>query len=309
MSRSRTGLWIPTVLVAVALIGLGSWTLHQQQRLLSAQLQNGGFERSVAVQGLFEQLRMESLSSKASALAENQAFVAYVVQALNLGALPDSATDISSVSDLLGERAEQLGFAVTAVIDDSGRVMTSSDAAVPRGQKVGNDTLLDRIVDNDQAEATVIDAGNGPLLAAIAPMQRGGLFDGFLLAGLRLDGAMMEDLAQAAAAEVSLLQLNRGEVTLRYSNAPPALQLQLPQLVGNDWSGYQGEAITLQADTDTLRLNRLFGAEQLLLAYHLPAEAVTPALEAVSRPLLIAYLGCALLLALWLWWLRRQRLA
>ena len=309
MSRfSKRGLIIPTMVLAAALVGLGYWTLSQQQRLLSGSLRAGGFERAAAVQELFEQLRVDSLSSKASALADNQAFVAYAAQALNVGALPDSPVDVSSVSDLLGERAEQQGFAVAAVIDSSGRVLASSDAAVTRGQNLQRDAVLDQVAESGSAAITVLEGGNAPVLAAIVPMQRGGLFDGFLLAGLRVDAAMMEDLAQATAAEVSLLQRSKDQVILRFSNAPPELQQQLPDLVARAPSIPADDEILLQTGDDTLRLNRLFAADQLLLAYHLPAEAISPSLQAVARPLQIAYLGCGLLFALWLWWMRRRLL-
>lgn len=304
--KRQQGLLIPGLLLAAALAGLTVWALQLQQRVLTEQLQRTGYERSVAVQGLFEQLRVDALNSKGSALANNQAFVAYVAQALNLGGLPDGGVDVSSVSDLLGERAQQLEFAVAAVLDASGRVLASSDAVVPRGQRLSDEALLDRIVDNNLAQATVVDMGNGPVLASVSPMQRGGLFDGFLLAGLRLDAAMMEELAQAAAAEVTLLQLSRGEVNLRYSNSPRDLQQQLPELVGTDWAIHQRPDAMLSAGSESLRLSSLFGADQLLLAYHLPVEATETVLQAVARPLLIAAVIGLALLALWLWWLGRR---
>lgn len=304
--KRNPGLLMPALLLVLAVGGLMVWAMLQQQRVLAEQLQRTGYERSVAVQGLFEQLRVDALNSKGSALADNQAFVAYVAQALNLGGLPDGGVDVSSVSDLLGERAKQLEFAVAAVLDDSGRVLASSDGAVPRGQRINDQDLLDSVVDDNLAQATVIDMGNGPVLASISPMRRGGLFDGFLLAGLRLDAQMMEELAQAAAAEVTLLQLNRGEVSLRYSNSPQELQQQLPALVGTDWSIHQGPNTTLSAGTESVRLNPLFADDQLLLAYHLPADATQPVLEEVNRPLqLVGAIGVALLL-IWVWWLSRR---
>ncbi len=304
--KRQQGLLIPGLLLVSVMAVLIFWASYQQQRVLAEQLQRTGYERSVAVQGLFEQLRVDALNSKGSALANNQAFVAYVAQALNLGGLPDGAVDVSSVSDLLGERAQQLEFAVAAVLDDSGRVLASSDAVVPRGQRISDQDLLDSVVDNNLPQTTVIDMGNGPVLASVSPMRRGGLFDGFMLAGLRLDAAMMEELAQAAAAEVSLLQLNRGEVSLRYSNSAPNLQQQLPALVGTDWAIHQGPQSMLSTGTETLRLNSLFGADQLLLAYHLPASASKPVLDEVNRPLLLAGAIGIALFAIWLWWLSRR---
>jgi len=188
------------------LLGAGHWQLHRLQASSSQALQ----ARALAVQALMEQEQRTSLQQRGDLVASNQAFVSYVGAALDAGSLPGTGVDVASLLDLLVERREQFGLDRMAVLDLSGTVLVGTDPALLRRRDLSREASVRSALDSLQPASGLLMDDAGLHLVAVKPLLRGGVAQGFLLVGQRLDDRFARRLAEAAGMKVALVSINGG---------------------------------------------------------------------------------------------------
>ena len=302
------GVVLGILLLALAVVGQ-QW----QDRALTGQLSNRDLDRALPAQAQLESYRGESLHIRTSSLSDDQAFVAYIAQALESADLPGLGGDASSVADLLGERAGQLGFELAAVLSNEGEVRASSSALLGRGLQPVRAALLDS-ADAGEAALAMLLLAEQPMLVAISSMQRGGSFDGYLLAGVQVDGALLEALAASSGNAVGLFHVSADRV--RPLQASTGLTAQLPAYAtallasaqtGAPWATGVLEPsrmhLRVAGQEQPVQLGTLFADPQFLLVYA-ARDDTAAAGELLRLPWAAVGFGAVLLLATYLLWLQ-----
>lgn len=307
MNRSLLlGLGLITLL-ALANLGAQAWQLQT----LQAQQAEQALARSLPAQAQMEAFRAESLQLRARTLGEEQSFVAYVSVAMD--EQPGGAgVDISSVADLLRERVDQLGFDLAAVLAVDGRVLASSDALLAGQSRPLPSAVVESAADAELGAVGLLLLADRPLLYSLHRMQRGGSFDGHLLAGVYLRPELLDGLAGAVGASVGLFHLSQehiralaGDASLagRLDDVATALRgvaLTDPTL-RSGISQPQRISLRLDDQQSTAKLSSAFGDPRLVWLFQTSADEAQWS-ELVRLPWGLATLASAALLALYLIW-------
>jgi hypothetical protein len=309
------GVLIVMLLLAAALAGQ-QW----QNQALGAWLAERDLARSLPAQQELEAYRGESLHIRAATLSDDQAFVAYVAQALESANLPGLQGDVSSVTDLLGERSRALNFDVSAVLANDGEVLASTGPQLARGARPPIQPLLDRADSQDAAALSVLLLGGQAVLVSLNSMQRGGSFDGYLLAGKTMDGALLDSLAASSGNSVGLFHIAAAE-RIEPLQANAALIAQLPAyasalrnaaLAGASWADGLAAplrtTLSINGRDEPVQLANLFGLPQFLLVYQARTE-IADVGQVVRLPWALHGLACAVLIGLALLWLHMRLIA
>jgi HAMP domain-containing protein len=303
-------------LSVLAAAGVGQ---HWQYTALSSHLAERDLARSLPAQQQLEAYRGESLHIRAASLSEDQAFVAYVAQALESANLPGLQGDVSSVADLLAERGRPLNFDVSAVLGNDGEVLASSGPLLARGARPTIEPLLDRADSQDAPALSVLLLGNQAVLVSLNSMQRGGSFDGYLLAGVIIGSAVLDSLAASSGSPVGLFHLAAVD-RIDPLQASAGLAARLPNyatglrgsaLAGASWAEGLTEPVrtTVRVDgrDEPVQLASLFGVPQFVLVYQARSGA-TGVDRIVSLPWAIFGLAAALLIGAAVLWLQLRLL-
>lgn len=302
LTSAAIALALACTLVAALLAG---W---QRERVANLLLETR-FARAAAVLDLLETQQRDALNSRADIVASNQAFVSYVVQALEPSALPGMGVDSASLGDILRERREQLGFDALGLIGLDGRIIASTSPAFARGRLLSQEAFVDEAITGAKPTNGVLREG-GLLLAAVRPLLLGDSVQGFLLAARRLDGDHTRVLATAADVEVALLA-GDGRPPLAATLVGDAAE-ELAAQIGAPGSG----RIPLQiaGEAHVAKIAPLFGDSDrglgvVLIAPARPAELAgalwLPGAVLLGWILLVIALGA---LQVWRAWLRPLQL-
>jgi hypothetical protein len=303
------GALLGLLLLAAAVAGQ-QW----QHQALLRHLAERDLDRALPAQAQMESYRGESLHIRATSLSDDQALVAYIAQALESADLPGLRGDVSSVSDLLLERASQLGFDVAAVLSNDGEVRASSNPLLARGLRpLADDSLFDT-ADTGQPALSMLLLGDQPLLVTVSSMQRGGSFDGYLLAGVSVGSALLQSLAASSGNSVGLFHLGNGRIRPLQSSV--GMTARLPSYATGLLSSVQAGAAWANGLTEPARsvlrvdghdhlvqLSALFSDPRFLLVHQPEPEASDPG-GLVQTPWSLAGFTMVIALAVYLLWLQ-----
>lgn len=266
----------------------------------STQLQrNGALLR--AAQAQVEGTRADELRLRASLLAADGASMAYIADALLVGATPGQTVDSASISDLLADRREQLGFDAIGVIDLRGRWVAGTRPWSDGGPVPLSHPLFVEARDSQKLAIGLVREEQRLYLAAIQPMVRGGTVDAYLYAGSALDERFLQSLASLVPFELALVA----------TSEPAQLLVQSSELGDKHWradlavdaAGSVGAPADVASDSQRMTRLPLFGhADQALLLAR--TSGVVGPRGLLSPPLLLlaALWSLGWLLALVVWW-------
>lgn len=194
---------------------------------LDAKLEAGARERALlqltAAHREVEHAREAELRLRARMLAADTAASAYIADALAVAATPGQSIDTASISDLLGERREQLGLDAIGVIDTSGRWIAGTRPWTDSGGAPVRHPLYLRARDQQQLALGLVRNEQRIYLAAIQPMGRGGSIDAYWYAASELNLEFVAAVAALAPVDLALL-----------ATAPPQQLLAPPATLGED---------------------------------------------------------------------------
>lgn len=146
------------------------------------------------------------LRLRASLLAADSALTAYIADAIAVGATPGVPIDRASISDLLGERRTQLELDWVGVIDVSGRWIAGTRPWPGVSNQLEKLPLYQQAVTGQAMSVGLLTAGEHLQLAAIEPMVRAGVTEGYLLVAQPLDTRYIERLTRLLALQYALLR-------------------------------------------------------------------------------------------------------
>lgn len=294
-------LWRMAALAATGLaLIVGSVLLVDRQ--LDVQARSTQLQRNEALlraaQAQLESDRSAELRLRAKLLAADGASIAYIADALLLGATPGQAVDSASISDLLAERREQLGLDSVGVIDLGGRWVAGTRPWSDGGELPLRHPLFVAARDSQKLAIGLVREERRLYLAAIQPMVRGGTVDAYLYAGSVLDGGFLKSLAALVPLDLALLATVEPAQLVALSNEPGAADWALP----TPGSGLVGAPVGVSAEAGSLRLPLFGHADQAVLLARTPTSPA--ARDAGASPLLLlaALLSLGWLLALFAWW-------
>lgn len=196
---------LPTrfVLAALALPALVLLLAAWDRDRLAARAAADALDRAISAQAWIEERAREDLARRAELVADDPAFAGYVELAIG-GALPGVPVDTASLVDLLGERASRLGFAVTAVVDPSGRVAGASHALLPGNARETGDVFA-RALQSDVTTTGLWMRGDVAYLVAIVPLAAVGVSDGYVLAAQPVGAQLAEGIRALSGADARVV--------------------------------------------------------------------------------------------------------
>ncbi len=287
---------IGIVVICASVLGAG--------RIIAERADRAGIERAIsqlrAAQAEVERGLTAELRLRASLLASDRASMAYIADALSVGAVP-GAVDSASISDLLAERRDQLGLDAAGVIDIEGRFVAGTRPWTDSGGNPARHPLFIEARTTQEAAIGLVREDNRLFLGSIQPITRGDTVDAYLYAASAIDAGTLKTLTALAPMDLALV-----------AAAPPAEFLgQSGDLAEASWTAALDRAGATRVDSvvevtaagHRTTLISLFGHGEQALLLARPRQAPENA-SAVAAPLLAL---AGLLSLLWLlllasWW-------
>lgn len=273
---------------------------HDAQERTVLQQRNDALLRAAQVQ--IEGARSDELRLRATLLAADGASTAYIADALLVGATPGQAVDSASISDLLGDRREQLDLDAVGVIDVAGGWVAGTRPWSDGGTSPQRHPLFVAARDTQKLALGLVRENQRLYLAAIQPMVRAGTVDAYWYAASAIDEQFLASLAALVPLDLALMT-NTEPPQLLAQSADIDAQTWLAAGIAGDSSGAVGAPAQIATEVGQLTRLPLFGDADhaVLLARAAPAAAAAGLL---SPPLLLlsALWSLGWLLALYAWW-------
>ncbi|WP_248211038.1 protein kinase domain-containing protein [Pseudomarimonas salicorniae] len=240
------------LLAAAAVAGIGQWRGGQ----LADRLADDSLRGGQAVQTYFQERRARELELISQLLASERPFVAYIAQALALGA-NGGEVDVASILDLIAQRRNQLGFDVALVISPAGRIVADSRSplSAPRDLS-GLLPVAEAVREVAPARGVWID-GEGAYQVAVVPLLMGPNMEALLLAGLTIDNELARDISRVSGTEVMIIQQQASEHRILAASADLAQARSLlgplaSQVLDSPGAAAQPAVFTLQIEDDAV---------------------------------------------------------
>ena len=158
-----------------------------------------------AAQAEVERGRIAELKLRVGLLAADGASMAYIADALAVGATPGQSVDAASISDLLAERREQLGLDAVGVIDVEGRFVAGTRPWTDSGGVPARHPLFTEARSGQRLAIGLVREDGRLFLGAIQPMTRAGTVDAYLYAASALDTGLLKTLTALAPMDLALV--------------------------------------------------------------------------------------------------------
>lgn len=291
------------VCFAIGILILGSLALllRWQDARLADALAAQRLQITHATQRLVERQLSNDLKANVDLLVGDQAFVAYVAEALR-GNLPGLPVDTHSVLDLLNERRGQMGFTLAAVLDGDGHLVVATQRFAQQ-EKVAREPLFGETRKTLKTNTRLWRDGSRLLQVAIAPLSPKSSAEGFLLVANELENNVAKEMGNVASADVVLLAMTENGPRIAASTLDPSVNAGLGDaLLGNTDDSVQ----MLEFDGREYRVAMqplLDGNGGKVLTLVAP-ERWLASVRALRVPMLVAVGAsalCLLIIAIWLW--------
>jgi hypothetical protein len=278
------------------------WETHKlaHDRLLD-HLQAAGNAEAVLRADRFRELQL-----RAETLANDPSFVDYIAQSLipdpKLGGLVDSV----SISDLLSERRH--GFDIAIILDPKGKSAAASGALLKDDSSIAHEPAVIAVLATHKSTQGLW-ADHGQLVIFVAnPLLKGGVLQGVLLAGSRLDDRFANDIAKVAGTGIALFVPSKTGLQVSFSSGlgawvGRALDARMQQVI--DVKTMAGQELILsdgQRDRTTwVWPMEASGSHAALLALD-PDASSDKLIQDSAMPMLYLVLGLWLIGSVFVWW-------
>lgn len=273
------------LLVAVAL-AVSAAATYTRGYAIARDAANGSLDHSRAVQQNFQKLRFQQLKLMSQILASDPAFLSYVTEAGGNG-LGGGTVDTRSITDLLTERQSEIGFDFGMVLDPSGALMAESGGTTAH-ENLATDAVVAAALQAQAPQTGYWLREGHAYQVAVAPLANRDELAGYLVLGLDVDQALLQDVKQVSGADLVLLDTAAGTPAVVSATLDPqkldALNRALAGLHplptgrfdltagGERWLAYAeplgaaGTALTLTSFDQAVAGFRAILAEQLVTA-------------------------------------------
>ena len=208
-----------TLLVAAALT-VSAATTYARGYAIARNAANDSLDHSRAVQQDLQKLRFQQLKLMSQIMASDPSFLSYVTEAGGNGLGGGSQVDAHSIMDLLTERQGEIGFDFGMVLDPSGAVMAQSGSAADHENLATDPVVAAAIQSQGAGSGYWLRAGHA-YQVAVAPLANRDELSGYLVLGLNVDQALLQDVKQVSGAELVLLDTGAGNNTVVSSTLDP----------------------------------------------------------------------------------------
>ncbi|MFI5268995.1 MAG: CHASE4 domain-containing protein, partial [Chloroflexota bacterium] len=190
-------LFLASTLLVVLALGVSALATYTRGYAIARQAADASLDHSRAVQQDLRKLRFQQLKLMSQLLASDPAFLSYVAEAGGNG-LGQAAVDTRSISDLLTERQGETGFDFGLVLDPSGALLAQSGNATTAHETFSADATVAAALQS-QAPAVGYWLRDGRAYqVAVAPLATRDQLAGYLVLGLAVDQALLQDVKQTS---------------------------------------------------------------------------------------------------------------
>lgn len=275
------------LLVAVAL-AVSAAATYTRGYAIARESADGSLDHSRAVQQNFQKLRFQQLRLMSQLIASDPAFLSYVSQAGDNGLGLGAPVDTRSITDLLTERQGEIGFDFGMVLDPSGALLAQSGSTSTGRESLAKDPVVAAALQSQGPETGYWLRQGQAYQVAVAPLANRDELSGYLVLGLDVDQALLQDVKRVSGADLVLLDTGGGSATVVRSTLEPtklgALNRALAHMRplptgrfalragGEEWLAYAeplgaaGTALTLTSFDEAVAGFRAILAEQLVTA-------------------------------------------
>jgi HAMP domain-containing protein len=227
---TRLAMWF--AIAATAICGGTIAVCAFQQRELIHQSSDLALSTAQGVQKFFLLQRARQLESASTIVARNPNFAGYVAHAFGDGS-PSATVDVASIRDLIGERRDDIGADLIAVLTSGGKLVAASgEGANERWDLSGNSTLELARKSNDSVSGFLV---QGPRLMLITctSIRHGTDIQAFLLAAQVIDANVIAQATRLSNASLAILQQTGTTWQVVRSDADARATAQLPEVMQN----------------------------------------------------------------------------
>jgi HAMP domain-containing protein/tRNA A-37 threonylcarbamoyl transferase component Bud32 len=210
-----------TLLVATAL-AVSAAATYTRGYAIARNAANDSLDHSRAVQQDLQKLRFQQLKLMSQIMASDPSFLSYVTEAGGNGLSGGSQVDARSIMDLLTERQGEIGFDFGMVLDPSGAVMAQSGSAADH-ENLATDPVVAAAIQSQSAGSGYWLRAGRAYQVAVAPLANRDELSGYLVLGLNVDEALLQDVKQVSGAELALLASGAGSTVVSSTLDPQKL--------------------------------------------------------------------------------------
>ena len=215
-----TRLFLASALLVALALGTSALITYTRGYAIARQAADTSLDHSRAVQQDLRKLRFQKLKLMSQILASDPAFLSYVAAAGGDG-LGQGPVDTRSISDLLTERQDEIGFDFGLVLDPSGALLAESGNADAGHENFASDSTV-AVALHDQAPAAGYWLRDGHTYqVAVAPLANRDELSGYLVLALALDQGLLDDVKQVSGAESAVLDTSGGRRLVVESTLEP----------------------------------------------------------------------------------------
>ncbi|HET7176027.1 MAG TPA: protein kinase [Gammaproteobacteria bacterium] len=279
-------LFLASALLVALALAVSAAATYTRGYAIARGAANDSLDHSRAVQQDLQKLRFQQLKLMSQIMASDPAFLSYVTEAGGNG-LGGGTVDARSIMDLLTERQSEIGFDFGMVLDPSGALIAQSGSPAGHVSLAADPVVAGALQSQAPQSGYWLREGHA-YQVAVAPLANRDELAGYLVLGLNVDQALLQDVKQVSGAELVLLDTGAGNGTVVSSTLDPqkldALNQALARLHplpsgrfelsagGEQWLAYaeplgaSGTALTITSLDQAMGGFRAILVEQLITA-------------------------------------------
>ena len=213
-------IFLASALLVAAALTVSAATTYARGYAIARSAANDSLDHSRAVQQDLQKLRFQQLKLMSQIMASDPSFLSYVTEAGGNGLGGGSQVDAHSIMDLLTERQGEIGFDFGMVLDPSGAVLAQSGSAADH-ENLATDPVVAAAIQSQSAGSGYWLRAGHAYQVAVAPLANRDELSGYLVLGLNVDQALLQDVKQVSGAELVLLDTGAGNNTVVSSTLDP----------------------------------------------------------------------------------------
>ena len=225
-------IFLTSALLVAAALAVSAVATYTRGSGIARNAANQSLEHSRAVQQNFQKLRFQQLRLMSQLMASDPAFLSYVAESAGNGLTGGGQVDVRSITDLLTERQGEIGFDFGMVLDGSGVLLARSGSVAVRENLAANPVVAGAMQSQGPASGYWLREGRAYQIA-VAPLANRDELLGYLVLGLNVDQALLQDVKQVSGAELALLDIGAGDTVVASTLDPQrldGLNQSLPKL-------------------------------------------------------------------------------
>ena len=215
-------IFLASALLVAAALTVSAVATYTRGYQIASDAANDSLAHSRAVQQNFQKLRFQQLRLMSQLIASDPAFLSYVAEAAGNGLTGAGQVDVRSITDLLTERQGEIGFDFGMVLDASGVLLARSGSVAAHESLATNPVVASAMQAQGPGSGYWLREGRA-YQVAVAPLANRDELLGWLVLGLSVDQALLQDVKQVSGAELVLLDTGAASAVVTSTLDPQRL--------------------------------------------------------------------------------------